>query len=88
MLFTMESRYQLVHPLLKPLKILNPKEKAEIERTYAGINAPFTSVFVDDWLAISIGGSVGDIIGMADRVGMTYRRVIARPNSESQEPSK
>jgi hypothetical protein len=31
MLFTMENRYQLVHPLLKPLKILNPKEKARHE---------------------------------------------------------
>lgn len=78
MLFTMENRYQLVHPLLKPLKILNSKEKAEIERTYAGISAPFTSIFVDDWMSVAIGGSVGDIIGMADTTGVTYRRVIAR----------
>ena len=76
MLFTMENRYQRVHPLLKPLKILNPK--AEIERTYAGISAPFTSIFVDDWMSVAIGGSVGDIIGMADTTGVTYRRVIAR----------
>ena len=71
-------RYHTFHPILKPARLLTDNEKKIILENFAKHNSYIHTIYIDDFLAISLDAQIGDIISLKDSVSEVYRQVVYR----------
>lgn len=70
--------FQILHPLLRPSKILSNHEKKDVIEYFKYNNSNIPTIFIDDFICRELCAKVGDIICMQDIKSKLYRIVIEK----------
>ncbi len=70
--------FYMIHPLLKPMKILNEKEKKEVYEFFNHYQSILPIIYEDDWICKELGAKINDIICIQDIKSRLYRLVVSR----------